>query len=213
MRPTFFLTICAAALLAHGLAPAAPAQDAGEAVRRPAPANVLPFVGVAQEARELHERGDLDLGLDAEVRFTATLRGDGTLDLDSVEARATGDERLVGLGRHLLAAVSQSRLLATLEGVKVVHLSFKLGGGALRLGLAAEAESEERASRLALGYGGLLQVARLSKKGTQEGALYEALRVSADGRRFNVTLEMPREDAGRWVVGMLERGKAAAGLK
>ena len=49
----------------------------------------------------------------------------------------------------------------------------------LALGLAAEFPSEAEAAKFASGYGALMAVARKTKEGTDEGRLYEALKVAS----------------------------------
>lgn len=216
MRPTFFLKACAAALLALGLTTAALAQDAErEAAEkrgaRPRTINVKPFEDIAQKGEEMFRRGELDLSRDVELEATAELNADGSLKPETVVVQgSSGDARLLELGQPLISAISQSKVLAFLDGAKSVRLTLKLDRQTLRVAVAADLESEDRAMQLAEGYGLLLQTARRVKQGTEEGKLYDGLSVATQGRRFQISFEMPKEDAGRMIAEMFARKRRRA---
>lgn len=212
MRQTFTLRVLAACALGLFLAPAALAQDAeAQNVKRPM-INVQPFADLAEKGYQMSRQGQLDLSRDAELEAAGELNEDGTLKPETVTLQgSSGDGRLYELGQQLISAISQSKILSALEGAKAVRLTFRLDRQTFHLGAATEFATAERASQMALGYDALLKLARLKKQGTAEGALFEGVRVTSEGRGFRVVFEMPKAAFGRMIEEMVARRKAAAG--
>lgn len=181
-------------------------------IKRPPAPNTRPFEDIAREGKKLFDEGKLNLNSAIEVTAVAPLNPDGTLgepvQLNWVSA---SDENTALLAQKLITALSQSRVLAVLDGAKEVRLALKLDQQNVSVRIASELASDADASKYATGYGLLLAMARNNKKGTNEGELYKNLKVDNDGRQFVLSFEMPKEAAGRMIADMLaKKDKGAA---
>lgn len=181
-------------------------------IKRPPAPNTRPFEDIAREGKKLFDEGKLNLSSAIEVTAVAPLNADGTLgepvQLNWVSA---SDENTALLAQKLITALSQSKVLAVLDGAKEVRLALKLDQQNVSVRVASELASDADASKYATGYGLLLAMARNSKKGTNEGELYKNLKVDSDGRQFVLSFEMPKDAAGRMIADMLaKKDKAAA---
>ncbi|HEX7314075.1 MAG TPA: hypothetical protein VF297_09135 [Pyrinomonadaceae bacterium] len=189
-------------------------RSSATGVRRPGEnVNGLPFVELAEKSRMLVETGRLGFDTALDMSATAELNEDGSFKPETVKIdwRAGDDEEVRSLARHLLTAISESKLLAVLDGAaKAVRLTARLDRENLALGLEAELVSEAEASKWATGYGTLMLMARKAKEGTDEGRLYEALKVASEGRVVKVAFEMPKVFAAKMVAEMLDK-RAARG--
>ena len=193
-------------------------QD-GAAIRRPPTINVKPFEDIALEGKKLVEQGRLgpDSTLDASV--AAELNDDGTLKLDTAKFDSVAsDDGVDMLARQFVRALSQSKVFGIIseEGAKAVRLTLRLDRQNAFFEAASEMPSEDEAARMATGYDALIHFASVSKRGTSEGELYNAIKFSNDGRQFRMTFEMPKEAAAKIIADMLARKaakEAAAGRK
>jgi len=68
--------------------------------------------------------------------------------------------------------------------------------------------SEDEATKAATGYGALVAVGRMAKKGTNEGELYNNVKFNNDGKQFTMSFEMTKDAAGKMITEMLAK-KAA----
>ena len=181
---------------------------------RPQGVNTAPFILLAERGRKLVEEGRLGAATTLDMSAKAELREDGTLDPVSVVVEwrtVSADEGVNALALQLVAAVSESRIPGALRGhAKAVRLDVRLGAQNFTFGVEAELASEAEASKCASGYDALLAVARQAKRGTPDGALYEAMKVTSEGRAFGVTFEMPKAAAAKMVADALDR-RAAGG--
>jgi hypothetical protein len=208
---------CALALcLAHAHARQGqkqPGPAAAEQTRPPA-VNTQPFVRLAETGRMMVESGRLGWDTALDMSAAAELNEDGSFKPETVrlEWRAgSADEDVSRLARQLFTAIDESRLLAALGGrAKSARLDARLDRANVTLALGTEFASAEEAQRTALGYEMLLLVGRRSKAGTAEGALYEALKATSDGKVFRVVFEMPKETVAKMTAEMLDR-RAARG--
>jgi hypothetical protein len=208
MRQTFPLKAFAACALALGLTPSALAQDEGSAVKAPT-VNTKPFADLFHKGREMQNLGQLDLGRDMEFRAAADLNADGTLKPETLTLESTAHgEGARTLAMQFISAVSQSRILAGVDGAKQARLLLKLDRQAFAFRVAMEVDSAERAGRLATGYGILIARARAEHKGRDVGELYQGLRVSAEGTQFLVNFEIPRAFADRVMAEFFAREAA-----
>lgn len=205
---SLLLAACAALLCGAG---AARAQEAeGRGVLKPS-VNVRPFEDVALRGKQLIEQGRLGRETTLDVTATAELAGDGSLRPETVKvvwAAAEADETVTSLSKQLLTAVSESRIFSALEGAKSVRLGLKLDRQNVSVLVAAEMPSELEALRYADGYGMFRELGVRSKRGTDEGALYEWLRFASDGKMFKMTFEAPRGEVARIIANALERSAA-----
>jgi hypothetical protein len=187
------------------------ARAAAETPRRPVNINPLPFVQLAEKGRMMAEAGRLGPDAKLDLVATAELNEDGSFKPETVklEWREAGDEHLVELAQQLVTAVGQSKLLALLDGhAKTVSLTARLDRDKVTLGLESEFASEADALNMATGFGALVLVARNRRAGTSEGTLYEALKITSDGKLFRLSFEMSKEAVAKTVAEMLDRRAA-----
>lgn len=180
-------------------------------IKRPPAINTKPFEDIAREGKKLFDDGKLNLNSAIEVTAAAGLNPDGTL-IEPVQLNwvTASDENTAALARQLITALSQSKLLAILDGAKEVGLALKLDQQNVSVRITSELATDADAGKYATGYGMLLALARNSKKGTNEGELYKNVKVDNDGKQFVLTFEMPKEAAGKMIGEMLAKRDAAA---
>lgn len=156
-----------------------------------------PFLRVLVRAASLHRDGLISSGDTFEVTFEARRARDGSLHDVKVTGVAAVNPRWPDLMRDLVAAVGESRVLAPLEDAERLSITFALDDrrGAFA-GLNFDAPSAERADQLRAGYQTLLQAAATQARGRPEEALFRGAHVTANGKQFALTLEMPREQLG-----------------
>jgi hypothetical protein len=179
-------------------------------VKRPPTINTKPFEDVAQKGKELIDQGKLDLKNSAmDVTAAAERNDDGTLKPESVTINGLpNDENMAALAKQLIGALSDSKVLAILEGAKDVRFALKLDQQNISVKIMSDMPSDEVANKYATGYAVLVAYARNSKKGTNEGDLYNNLKISSDGRQFTMAFEMPKDAAAKMITEMLAK-KAA----
>lgn len=206
------LSALAALLFCAGFAQAQERNDEAAAVSRPPRVNVKPFEDLALRGKQLVEQGKLGPDTVFEVSATAEREADGRLRPDSVQVswNVAADEAVTALAQQALAAFSESKVLAGLEGVKAVRLALKLDRQNVSLQVACEMAAELDASRNADGYGMLVKMGRIAKSGTDEGELYNRLGFSSEGKTFKMAFEMPRAEAARMIADVLARKAAKA---
>ena len=182
-------------------------------VKRPQ-VNTKPFEDLAKKGKEMYDAGRLNVNSVVDVTATAERNEDGTFNPDTVKINwaTAADPAMDELARTLVTAVSQSKALGSLEGVKNVNMGLKLDEQKVSVRIANEFPTEEAASKQADGYATMVFLARLAKGGTDEGELYKNLKVSREGNQLVVTFEMPKDVAGKMIVEMLAR-KAAKEAK
>lgn len=178
-------------------------------VKRPS-VNTKPFEELAQKGKEMYDQGKLNVNSAVDVTATAERNEDGTFKPESVKINwATANDPVTAeLAQMLVTALSQSRALGALEGVKNVSMGLKLDQQNIVVRIANEFPSEGAAAKQSEGYALLVALARLNKSGTDEGELYKNLKVAQEGKQLVVTFEMPKEAAGKMIAEMLAR-KAA----
>ncbi|HEX3559808.1 MAG TPA: hypothetical protein VHU19_11430 [Pyrinomonadaceae bacterium] len=180
-------------------------------VERPPVINTQPFEDVALKGKELIDQGKLDLKNNTlDVTATAERNDDGTLKPETVHINwnTASDENTNALAQQLITAFSQSKVLSMLKGAKGVNLALKLDQQNISFKIASELPSDNDANNYATTYALMLGIARNSKKGTNEGELYNNLKVVNDGKQLVLIFEMPKEAAGKMITDMLAK-KAA----
>jgi hypothetical protein len=220
------LILCALCAVALSVPLASAAQESkpvegqdGAAVRRPPEINVKPFEDIALEGKKLVEQGRLGPDSTLDLSVTAELNDDGTLKPETVKIDgAASDDSVDVLARQFVRALSQSKVFGILseEGAKAVRLTLRLDRQNAFFEAASEMPSEDEAARMARGYDVLSHVASVTKRGTSEGELYNAIKFSNDGRQFIMTFEMPKDAAAKIIADLLARKaakEAAAGRK
>lgn len=178
-------------------------------VKRPQ-VNTKPFEDLALKGKEMYEQGKLKLDSTVDVTATAERNADGTFKPETVRIdwASASDPATTELAQMLVTALSQSKALGVLEGVRDVRMALKLDQQNVSVRIANEFADEAAAGQQAEGYALLVAAARLTKSGTDEGELYKNLKISREGKQLIVTFEMPKEAAGKMISEMLAR-KAA----
>ena len=175
-------------------------------IKRPPALNTKPFEDIARKGKEMIDQGRIDLkNSTLDVSADAEVNEDGTLKPNFQIVGLPADENMSALAQQLVTVLSQSKVLSIFEGAKGVHLALKLDQQNVSVKIASELPSDDDASRYAAGYGLMLAIARNSKKGTEEGELYNNLRLDNDGRRFVMTFEMPKDAAAKMITDMLAK--------
>jgi len=179
---------------------------------RPPLINTKPFEDFTLKGKELFDQGKLNLDGPLDVTATAELNDDGTFKPESVRIdwKAGGDENTAALAEQLVRAVSQSKLLGVLRGAKDARLALRLDSRNVSVEIASELPSEEEAAGYATGYALLLTVGRQQKRGTDEGELYDGLKIANEGKLFVLSFEMRKDLAGKMLADMLAK-RAARG--
>ena len=75
-------------------------------------------------------------------------------------------------------------------------MTFTLDGGRFRAETYSDTPSEQRAEEMARGYRMLVNFARIAKRGTDEGAVLNNMKISSSGKQLLMNLDMPREQMG-----------------
>lgn len=184
-----------------------PPDRSTAAVQRPPSINARPFIELAETGRMSVETGRVGPETMFDVTATAELNEDGTFKPESVklEWRETPSAEVTALAQQWLTALSQSKILTTLRGAKVVRITTRLGRETVALGLETELASEREAREMASGYDVLLALARMSKRGAPEESLYQAFKLDSDGKVFRLAFEMPKVTVAKIVADMLDR--------
>lgn len=181
-------------------------------IKRPPQINTKPFEDIAQKGKEMVDSGSLDLKSSlVDVTVSAERNEDGTLNRDTVKIEGTANNPTISaLASELVNAISESKVLAVLEGTGAVRMALKLDDQKVSVKIASDVASDARASEMATGYGVLLILARSKKEGTDEGELWKNVQVTADGKQFVMTFEMPRDAAAKMIADKLAKKAAAA---
>ena len=182
-------------------APLALAQD-GETARAEARRRVgvdsRPLRELLSKVRRMRERGELNLDGPASLAVEGDLNEDGTLSNQTFSF--AGDESLRGLAGEIAQSLQESRAYSLLHGARRVRLTLALDGQSFNARADADADTAERAERMSQGYGVLLNLARLSKKGRPEAVVFNNLTVSANGKRLSLNLDLTREALGNLLL-------------
>jgi hypothetical protein len=177
--------------------------------------NPKPWEDLAADGKQLFDAGKLKLDSAVDVSAKAERDVDGKLKPESVNItwnKPPTDQTTEDLARKVITAVSESKMLGTLEGAKGVDMSLKLDEKEVAIVIANEFPSAAEAEKFANGYGMLLFGARIARSGKEDGELYNNVKVSQDGSRFVITFKMPKDAAGRMIAEILSK-KAAKEAK
>ena len=156
--------------------------------------NKKPLKDWLARAKEAKEKNEIDLSGQIEMTIEADKEADGRL-INAVVTSKTGDPKLQELVKEFVAALSDSKALASLKDVKHIVLNVTLNDKEVVVKVSSEVESAERASTLANVYGVFLIGGRIQKRGQLEGTIYQNTRVSANGKAVEVRFTMPRKEA------------------
>jgi hypothetical protein len=158
--------------------------------------NVKPIKAFLARSKRLHEQGKLDLSKPQSIVVVGERQADGTLTNVQITGESAADPTMRAVAQDFVASVNDSHALAFLSDVSRVSMTFTLDGERFKALTASDAPSEARAEEMARGYRMLLNVGRLAKRGTDEGAIMNGMKVSASGKQLLMNLDMPREQLG-----------------
>ena len=177
-------------------------------VERPPEVNTKPFEDIALKGKDLIDQGKLDLkNSEIDVTATAERNDDGTFKPETVHINwnTPSDENTNELAQQLITAFSQSTVLSAFKGVKGVQMALKLDQQNVSIKLAGEFPSDDEANKYATTYALLIAFERNHKKGTNEGELFNNLKVINDGKQLVLVFEMPKEAAGKMITDLLAK--------
>jgi hypothetical protein len=158
--------------------------------------SVKPIKAFLARSKKLHEDGKLDLSKPHSIVVVGERQEDGTLTNVQITGESAADPTLRAVAQDFVSSVNDSHALAFLNEVSRVSMTFTLDGERFKALTASDAPSETRAEEMARNYRMLLNVGRLAKRGTDEGALMSGMKVSASGKQLLMNLDMPRERMG-----------------
>jgi hypothetical protein len=158
--------------------------------------NVKPIKAFLARSKKLHEDGKLDLSKPQTIVVVGDRQQDGTLTNVQITGESATDPSLRAVAQDFVTSVNDSHALAFLSDVSRVSMTFTLDGERFKALTASDAPTEVRAEEMARGYRMLLNVGRLAKRGTDEGAIMNGMKVSASGKQLLMNLDMPREQMG-----------------
>jgi hypothetical protein len=158
--------------------------------------NVKPIKLFLARSKRLHEEGKLDLSKPQSIVVVGDRQADGTLTNVQITGDSAADPMLRAVAQDFVSSVNDSHALAFLSDVSRVSMTFTLDGERFKALTASDAPTGARAEEMARGYRMLLNVGRLAKRGTDEGAIMSGMKVSASGKQLLMNLDMPREQMG-----------------
>ena len=137
---------------------------------------------------------------DLSKRQTVVVEGDrqedGTLTNVQITGESANDAALRGVAEDFVSSVNDSHALTFLDDVSHMRMTFTLDGERFNAQTASDTPSAERAEELARGYRMMVNFGRLAKRGTDEGALLNGMKISSSGKQLLMNLDMPRQQMG-----------------
>jgi hypothetical protein len=158
--------------------------------------NVRPIKAFLARSKRLHEDGKLDLSKPQSIVVVGERQQDGTLTNVQITGESSADPSLRAVAQDFVTSVNDSHALAFLNDVSRMSMTFTLDGERFKALTTSDAPTEARAEEMARGYRMFINVGRLAKRGTDEGALLNGMKVSASGKQLLMNLDMPREQMG-----------------
>ncbi|HST50932.1 MAG TPA: hypothetical protein VLJ61_02895 [Pyrinomonadaceae bacterium] len=158
--------------------------------------NLAPIKAFIARSRRLHEQGKLDLSKPQTIVVEGDRQEDGTLTNVQITGESASDALMRGVAQDFVSSVNDSHALAFLDDVSHMRMTFALDGEHFTTRTASDAPTEARAEELARGYRMMINFGRLAKRGTDEGAILNNMKVSSSGKQLLMNLDMPREQMG-----------------
>jgi hypothetical protein len=170
--------------------------DAGARPPDAAKVNMAPIRAFLARSRRLHDQGKLDLSKPQAITVEGDRQADGTLSNVSITGGSSSDPNFRRVAQDFVASVNQSHALRFLDDVSHMRMTFTLDGERFHAESYSDAPTEQRAEEMARGYRMLVNFARLAKRGTDEGAVLNNMKISSSGKQLVMNLDMPREQMG-----------------
>lgn len=158
--------------------------------------NMGPIKAFLTRARRANEQGKLDLSKPQTITVEGDRQADGTLTNVAITGKSASNAEFRKVAEDFVSSLNESRALAFLSDVSHVRMNFALDGERFRAETASDAPSETRAAEMARGYRVLLNAGRLIRRGTDEGAVLNNMKLSSSGKQLLMNLDMPREQLG-----------------
>lgn len=177
-------------------APGAEGPKTGTSKSEGTKVNVKPIKAFLARSKKLHEDGKLDLSKPQSIVVVGDRQQDGTLTNVEITGESAADPALRAVAQDFVNSVNDSHALSFLSDVSRMSMTFTLDGERFKALTASDAPSEARAEEMARNYRVFLNVGRLAKRGTDEGAIMSGMKVSASGKQLLMNLDMPREQMG-----------------
>ncbi|HZI19640.1 MAG TPA: hypothetical protein VEY09_13705 [Pyrinomonadaceae bacterium] len=177
--------------------PAASDKAASDA---PARISTAPFKVFLSRARKLADEGKLDLSKPQSITIEGDRREDGTLANPVITGDSASNPHFRRTAQEFVAALDESHVLQPLEGVSRVRMTFTLDAERFSAHTASETPAETRAEEMARGYRVMVNMARLVRRGTPEGAVLSGMKVSSSGKQLLMTLDTTREAMGNLML-------------
>ncbi|MBC7931886.1 MAG: hypothetical protein H7Z38_15100, partial [Rubrivivax sp.] len=154
-----------------------------------------PFRELIAKMRRLTEAGELSAGDSFEFTVEAARNADGTLSDVRFTTAEAKNENWRKLSEEFITLLSDSRALSYLEEVERLTFTVKLADN-LSAALSAEAATDARAAQLRSTSALLFDLARHSQQGRPGVEILNGMRVSANGKRLLMKLDMTRAEVG-----------------
>lgn len=171
-------------------------QAAEAGAKKFPPINKKPFTDWLEKAKVMKDAGDIDLSGTLEMTLEGDRQSDGTLTNVEVTGESASNPKLRELVLELVKALSASRVLIALpEDAKHLKLAVTVNQQAVDARVMTEVSSPDSATQFANGYSLLLAAARMKKAGREEEAIFNGVKISAEGKQINLNFNMPRDQA------------------
>lgn len=162
--------------------------------------NMGPIKAFLSRAKRANDQGKLDLSKPQTITVEGDRQADGTLTNVSITGESASNSELRKVAGDFVSSLNESRALAFLTDVSHVRMNFALDAARFRTETTSDAPSETRAAEMARGYRMLVNAGRLMRRGTDEGAVLNNMKVSSSGKQLLMNLDMPREQLGNLLL-------------
>jgi hypothetical protein len=157
--------------------------------------NLRPLKDVLETAKQMVAKNEISLSDTIELTVEADRKDDGSLE-NFKWGEAKGDPDAFKLAEQFINALSKSQVLLFLKDTRHMMMTLKLDQQNVSVSVMTEADTEARAAQISLGYRTMIGIARGSKKGTDEGEIFNNMNVGAEGKQVTMDFKMSREVAG-----------------
>lgn len=172
--------------------------DGGRGAKASAPAkmSMAPIRAFLQRSKRLRDTGKLDLSKPRTLTVEGDRQEDGTLTAVQITGASATDAQFRRVAQDFVSSLNESHVLQALDTVSHVRMTFSLDAETFSLRTASDTPSEARAEEMARGYRVMVNLGRLARRGTDEGAVLNNMKISASGKQLVMNLDMPREQMG-----------------
>jgi len=162
----------------------------------PGKVSMAPLRAFLARSKRLSAQGKLDISKPRTITVEGDRQEDGTLTNVQITGDSSSDPNFRRAAQDFVTALNESRALQLLETVSHVRMTFGLDASRFTVQSTHDTPTEARAAEMARGYRVMVNVGRMAKRGTDEGALLSGLKISSSGKQLLMNLDMPREQMG-----------------